>query len=255
MRKSRTFTLIELLLVVVIIAILAAMLLPAMQGARVRARITYCLGNLKNQGIMTLQYFENNKDHFPQTGADDYSWQVRLLGCQPPNGKIVTRQLKPFVDPALQSDSQTSAWRPGKFYDNTGYGTNYRYLSGNSPEIGLPKELKSNHVTIKVRICRAPSKGYWVMDSLAWSPEGEANGKTKNLGCYRVIEYKSSVKTSYGYPDARRHRGLINMLYVDGHANSIRANHANPYQKLGNYNSINWTAGRADCKIRKTTFN
>ena len=64
---GRFFTLIELLIVIAIIAILAGMLLPALNQAREKSRAASCMGNLRSMGIAFNAYFSDNKEYSPNS--------------------------------------------------------------------------------------------------------------------------------------------------------------------------------------------
>ncbi len=70
------FTLIELLVVIAIIAILAAILFPVFAQAKVAAKKTSDLSNLKQNGTATFLYMNDYDDTLPQTNGSEHSYII-----------------------------------------------------------------------------------------------------------------------------------------------------------------------------------
>jgi prepilin-type N-terminal cleavage/methylation domain-containing protein len=71
-KSASGFTLIELLVVVVIIAILAAMLLPALAGAKERAKRTACINNMRQVLMAAHMYAGDNDGWLPRGSTDNW---------------------------------------------------------------------------------------------------------------------------------------------------------------------------------------
>lgn len=208
-RQKQIFTLIELLVVIAIIAILASMLLPALNKARDTAKTIACANTLSQMGKATILY------------QDDYNgWRIPL--------KVTTPSLLwcSLIRPYLGIKKENTVYFPANMlcpsatlaftkthinFPNCGYlPSSY----GMSRE-GLPNAT-FNYRGIKNTKIRHPSSKVNMADATDWMI---SYGKADYLNYYGVIgEALPSVENNI---TAYRHNKSANILFYDGHVTKI----------------------------------
>ena len=123
---KRHFTLIELLVVIAIIAILAAMLMPALQQARMAARRTFCQNNEKSLGMLFSAY-EGEYGRLPPSAFSintssyylSYGWHSFLINARrtpPKSTTLWSSQPRDWKLMACPGDKRYGADVPAQSY-------------------------------------------------------------------------------------------------------------------------------------------
>ena len=252
--RKRNFTLIELLVVIAIIAILAAILLPALQSARMRAQSTTCISNMKQVGTTAQQYISDNRG-FWITGANGTQrFDKNIKDPELDAGNAYQAPINNYVysfvkgkyqaDPApLFSHKQTQYTCPSMnlYKRGTGAGTvgHWRPQVYGVQYCFNPNSWKAGYFGDPGGLCN----GYNVMAAglnrgFAYSSAKTENSITDSVGpSQRVMLFdcttdsEGGAMTSYGFTGDTHstsysqpylvHNGKINLLAVAGNVASV----------------------------------
>lgn len=215
LQKTSAFTLIELLVVISIIAILASLALPAINGALKRSQSSACLSNLRQIGLATIGYATDNDMVLPPAGSGGTpEWAVKIASYTGVDSK---KNKSIFVCPGceVKVGVATSAEEVAVTYGMHG---------GLMPKGGEPMALDSvknaSSIILCADMCQNPGNKGWSPYSIEKPADFTKTSSTTTTDTPIApgVDKDTGNNASMRY----RHNGYVNAVMGDGSARSFK---------------------------------
>jgi len=232
--KKDFFTIIELLVVISIIAILASLLLPALNLTREKARTISCISNLKQIGNGVALYATDYNDHTPLSCTNispsgQRSWSGLLYSYVGLGAK--TDEERPTLEKIFKSVFSCPSSMLEKRCANYGYWEYVKSYSGNPFVIDiengekLSSEQWASTKTLKMGSISHPSTTFFAIDGTISSAAFGAGNVLSREGVYDYYaDIYCQVKANPAAPElikGYRHSKSANVLMCGGNVTKI----------------------------------
>ena len=226
-RNNIGFTLIELLVVIAIIALLLAILMPALKAAKKRGQAIVCLNNLKQVGFAANFYASDYEGRVPRgDGGGQLIWFIRFLPYIGHDNRITDyKQVDAYKCKAFPRSGNGIGSVPNS-RQTVCYVVNAWEFSDKDDMTGFQTDEPS-----KITDFRSPSSTAYLTDNEAgtWRPiiESQFSSNIRRCDIFNPGHLPMSnneTNLTFGRRIARkRHGGGCNLLFFDWHAEHMKA--------------------------------